>query len=168
MASATAERGWPARIPLIDKEHHMKRILRVIGIALLVGLSLAQTPQQQRFEREQERQDQRLEHLEQQEATNTGYLNDLRDARLRERVARLESASDLIIKLLLAILGTMVSVGAYQLRVFLQIRKHLGQLHDLRTDLTILHHQLKTLACVKGECPDPNASARDLDSLPGK
>ncbi len=134
----------------------MKRVMKLLGVVLLVGLSLAQTDVD-RIERQQERHDLRIEKLEQEVSSHESYLNELKEAKLRERVARLESSTDLIIKLLLAILATVVSIGAYQLKVFLQIRKHLGHLHEMRSELSSVHSDVSHLACVAGKCPDPNA-----------
>ena len=138
----------------------MKSVMKIVGIVLLVGLSLAQTDVD-RLQRLQERHDLRIEKLEQEVAAHTAYLNELKEAKLRERVARLESSTDLIIKLLLAILATVVSVGAYQLRVFIQIRKHLGHLHEMHGAVVALRGEMSHLACLGGKCPDPNGDDRE-------
>ena len=142
----------------------MRRFVKLVGLFVMLAISGAQQRERDldRLTREQERHDMRIERLEQQVATNTGYIAELKEANLRERLARLENANDLVIKLLVAIFTTLVATALYQIRRFTQLRTHLEQIRDMRLELTKVHHQVKNLACmdVQPNCIDPDEHGR--------
>ena len=150
----------------------MWRFGKLLGLFVILAISGAQQRTKDdlldRLTREQERHDMRIEKLEEQVATNTGFILELKEANLRERLARLENANDLVIKLLLAIFTTLVATALYQARRFSQLRTHLEQIRDMRVELTKVHHQVKHLACIDDAQPTCPNTDEHTDEPPEK
>lgn len=100
-----------------------RRVTAILGLITIVLLCCSMLLAPQGMQEWQKSQDEKLAQHGELLSAHQAYLVDLKDAKLRDRLTRLEATNDLIAKLLWAILSSVAAVAGYIIGSFRRLRQ---------------------------------------------